>query len=347
MPLHNLHQHFLDQPKFRVKQAKTAVFKDLIDNWEQATNFPLALRQKLNRNCPLLNKAEYFVSQDQRAVKALIELADGKKIETVLLKNKDGRNSLCVSSQVGCPMGCQFCATGQMGFKRDLETDEIISQALIMSRYLKNQDGLQAKITNIIFMGMGEPFLNYDNVMRAIKILNEAEGYNLGARHFSISTCGVIPGIQQLAKEKLQINLAISLNAPTDELRSKLMPINKKYKLGKLFNAINDYVKRTNRLVMFEYLLIKNINDNPGLAKQLAKLLDSRLFLVNLIPYNPTGKFSPSDKKQIAAFKKVLETEGIKVTQRLSFGADIMAACGQLAGTRIKYQNKIVAHYIP
>jgi len=332
MPLHNLHQHFIDQPKFRVKQAKTAVFRDLIDDWDQATNFSLALRQQLNQDCPMLSRAKYFISKDSRAVKALIELADGQKIETVLLKNKDGRKSLCVSSQAGCPMGCQFCATGQMGFKRDLEPDEIISQVLIMSRYLKNIDGPQAKITNIIFMGMGEPFLNYDNVIWAIKVLNEAEGFNLGARHFSISTCGVIPGIQKLAKEKLQINLAVSLNAPNDELRSKLMPINKKYQLDKLFNAINDYVKRTNRLVMFEYLLIKNINDNLGLAKQLAKLLESHLFLVNLIPYNPTGKFSPSDNKQIASFKKVLEEAGIKVTQRMSFGADIMAACGQLAG---------------
>ncbi|MBU1130860.1 23S rRNA (adenine(2503)-C(2))-methyltransferase RlmN [Patescibacteria group bacterium] len=332
MPLHNLHQHFIGQVKYRLKQAQRAVYQDLIDNWSKAINFPLELRESLNKDYPLEVKAEFFISKNNKAVKALITLADGQKIETVLLKNSDGRNSLCVSSQVGCQISCRFCATGQMGYKRDLEPDEIINQALVMARYLKSLNVSNHKITNIIFMGMGEPFLNYDNVIWAIKILNDSEGFNLGARHFSISTCGVIPGIQKLAKEKLQINLAISLNAPTNELRSKLMPINKKYSLEKVMATVNDYIKRTGRQVMFEYLLIKGVNDSLFMAKQLSQIINNHLFVVNLIPYNPTGKFKASDKKQIMAFKKVLEDNRVKVTQRNSFGQDIMAACGQLAG---------------
>jgi len=328
MPLHNLHEHFINQPKFRVKQAKKAVYQDLIDDWSLATNFSLPLRESLNQACLLQVQAEFFVAQDKKSVKALITLADRQKIETVILKNSDGRNSLCVSSQVGCPMGCKFCATGDLGFKRDLEPDEIINQVLLMARYLKNSND---KITNIIFMGMGEPFLNYDNVLWAIKVLNDAEGFNLGARHFSISTCGVIPGITKLAKEKLQINLAISLNAPNDELRSKLMPINKKYSLEKVMMAVKDYVKRTNRQVMFEYLLIQDVNDSLVQARELVRLMNHNLFVVNLIPYNPTGAFKPTNRKQIGIFKKFLEAKGINVTQRMSFGQDIMAACGQLA----------------
>ncbi|HBR13362.1 MAG TPA: 23S rRNA (adenine(2503)-C(2))-methyltransferase RlmN [Candidatus Komeilibacteria bacterium] len=339
MPLDNLHEHFAGQPKYRLLQAKEAVYGALAESWAEATTLPQSLRESLDRECPLSLSADFFVSRDQRAVKALITLSDSQKIESVLLKSADGRHSLCLSSQVGCAMGCQFCATAGLGFSRNLEAEEIIRQVLLMARYLSGHDGPEVRISNIIFMGMGEPFLNYDNVMAAIKILNDPQGFNLGARHFSISTSGIIPGIQKLAREKLQINLAISLNAPNDQLRSRLMPVNNKYPIDKLIMAVKDYVKRTNRLVMFEYLMIKKVNDDLSSARQLVRLLKGNLHLVNLIAYNPSGKFLAAEPKQIAAFKKILTDGGLKVTQRVSLGRDIMAACGQLAARGASSQS--------
>ncbi len=317
------------EPPYRLKQAKKAVFEDLIEEWSEATILPLFLRQTLEEKCSLKIQAKTSFSQDKATVKALIVLKDGLKIESVLMKHKDNRQTLCVSSQVGCSLACRFCATGKMGFKRNLEVGEIIDQILFFSRELKKEG---KKITNIVFMGMGEPFLNYDNVLEAIKILNDNEGFNLGARHFSISTVGLPKEIERLAEEKLQINLAISLHAANDELRNKIIPINKEYPLREVFRAVDNYIKKTKRRVMFEYLMIEGVNDSEESAAELVNLLKKRpLYFVNLISYNPTGEFMPSSPSVIKKFKEILEKEGIAVTQRYRFGRKIKAACGQLA----------------
>jgi 23S rRNA (adenine2503-C2)-methyltransferase len=328
MNLTQLGETLKKEPSYRLKQVKKAVFQDLIDDWSQVTNLPLYLREILNKTCSLLINGEFFVSKDEKTVKALITLNDDLKIESVLMRHKE-RNTVCVSSQVGCPLGCVFCATGKMGFKRNLEDFEIVEQVLFFARYLKES---KARVTNVVFMGMGEPFLNYENVISAIKILNDKEGLNLGARKFSISTVGIIEGIKKLTEEKLEINLAISLHAPDDELRSKLMPIGKKYKIEKILEAVDDYIKKTNRKVMFEYLMIKDVNDSEDSAKKLIKLMRRRLYLVNLISYNPTADFQPSPNERIKKFKSVLEKAGVYVTERYRFGREIKAACGQLAG---------------
>jgi 23S rRNA (adenine2503-C2)-methyltransferase len=328
-----------NEPAYRQKQAKQAVFLDLAENWEQVKTFPKDLREKLNKDCPLGIKALANVSKDEKTLKALVEFSDGLKVETVLMRHGDGlpaqagRNTVCVSSQVGCPLGCLFCATGKMGFKRNLTADEIIEQVLFFARYLKTKN---EKITNIVFMGMGEPFLNYDNVLAAIRILNDSEGFNLGARHFSISTAGIPDAIKKLSEERLQVNMAISLHAPEDNLRSRLMPLNKQYNIGKVLAAVDDYIKATNRRVMFEYIMIDGINDSDEHAKKLAKLLKKPLYFVNLISYNPTGIFKPSPAARVKKFKEILEKHGIDVTQRHRFGADVKAACGQLAGQQKK-----------
>jgi len=328
MDLSKLNEVLKDEPKYRYKQVNDAIFKNLIDNWDNAATFPASLREALSKNCSLEVKHELLISRDNRTMKALIILNDGAKIETVLMMHKEDRNTVCVSSQVGCPMGCTFCATGKMGFKRNLTSSEIVDQVLLFARLLKKEN---KKITNVVVMGMGEPFLNYDNVLSAIKTLNEKTGFNLGARHFSISTCGVIEGIKRLAAEKMEINLAISLHAPNDELREKIMPSNKKYSIKKILDAVDDYFNRTHRKVMFEYILLKNVNDGTKHAVELANLLQGRVCVVNLIPYNPTGKFEATSSFQIQKFKALLEAKRIDCIQRFSYGQDIMAACGQLA----------------
>jgi len=329
MDLSQLETILKKEPKYRLKQIKKALFQDLIKDWSQATSLPLILREKLKKSCPIEIRAKIFVSENKDIIKALITLKDGLKIETVLMRHKDGRNTVCVSSQVGCPLKCTFCATGKMGFKRNLDSFEIFEQALFFARFLKK---IGKKITNIVFMGMGEPFLNYENVLSAIKILNDKEGFNLGGRNFSISTVGIIEGIEKLSKEKLQVNLAISLHAPDDKLRSKIMPINKKYSIDKILRAVDDYIKKTRRRVMFEYIMIKDLNDSDEAAYKLAKLLKrTPLTFLNLISYNPTGIFQPSLPQRIKKFKEILEKEGVTVTQRYSFPQKIKAGCGQLA----------------
>ena len=198
-----------------------------------------------------------MVSKKEDSVKAKITLKDGLEIETVLMRHRDGRNTVCVSSQVGCPLGCLFCATGKMGFKRNLTAEEILEQVIFFARFLKLEDG---RVTNVTFMGMGEPFLNYDNVLNAIKILNDAKYFNIGVRSLSISTAGIIEGIKKLSDESLHVNLAISLHAPSDNLRKSLMPIDKKYPLPDVLVAVDEYIEKTKRKVMFEYVLIKGVN---------------------------------------------------------------------------------------
>ena len=313
---------------YRLKQVKKALFVDLIEDWREAVVLPLLLQENLNKICPIKINAQTFFSKDKKTAKTLITLKDGLKIESVLMEHKDGRNTVCVSSQVGCAMRCSFCATGQAGFKRNLEIFEIVEQVLFFARHLKKKG---EKITNIVFMGMGEPFLNYENVLGAIKILNDKEGFNLGARHISISTVGILEGIKKLSRENLQVNLAISLNAPDDDLRSRIIPINKKYPIADLLEVVDDYIAKTKRKVMFEYLMIKDLNDSDVCAKKLAKLMKKPLYFVNLIFYSPTGIFKASSSWRIKKFKEILEKGGVQVTQRYRFGQDIKAACGQLA----------------
>ena len=332
MNLEKLENVLRSEPKFRLKQTRRAVYVDLIDDWSKATNFSLALREKLNQECVLGIKAEIYRSRDRNSLKASITLSDGLKIETVLLRHDDGRNTVCVSSQVGCALGCLFCATGKMGFKRNLTSDEIVEQVLFWSRLLKPKG---EKVTNLVFMGMGEPFLNYENVLAAIKILNSADGLNIGARHISLSTIGVSEGIRKLAEEKLQLNLALSLHAPSDRLRAKIIPYNGANSIKNLIKDINYYLGQTGRRLMIEYLMIDGFNDSPEQALELAELLkkiEPALFFVNLIAYNPTAEFKPSNSRAIFAFKKILRDQKIDVTERFRFGQDIQAACGQLAG---------------
>lgn len=318
------------QPSFRLKQVWRSVFVDLIEDWNDNSTLPKDLRERLNFECPLEIKATIFGSERNESVKVLLELEDGNRVESVLLKHEDGRRTVCVSSQVGCPLGCKFCATGALGFTRNLTAGEIVEQVLFFSRLLKNEEKYN-RVTNVVFMGMGEPFLNYDNVLEAVRIFNSKEAFNIGARRISISTVGIFEGIEKLMKEGLQINLAVSLHAPTSELRSQLMPINLKYPLSELMNLLNLYAKSKSRETMFEYLLIKDVNDREEDALELAKLMRNPFFMVNLIRYNPTGIFKPSDSSAIKKFKDILVQQGVNVTQRYSFGQDINAACGQLA----------------
>jgi len=328
------------QPKYRFVQAEKAVWQDLASSWEEASNLPQALRERLDIECPLKIETELDqTAKGRKTVKALITLADGESIETVLIRQKGGRNTVCVSSQVGCPLGCAFCATGTLGFRRNLKSAEIVEQVLFFARYLK-AEGRGEKIDNIVFMGMGEPFLNYQEFIKAAKFLNDPETMNIGARRLSVSTAGIVEGIKRLAGEKLQINLALSLHAADDSLRASLMPVAKKYKIYEILKAIDAYITKTGRRVMFEYLMIKGVNDSDQDARSLAKLLKKPLYLVNLIPYNETGRFQPSNPERMEKFKKILEDAGVPATIRLSFGGEIAAACGQLKGKKETAGNK-------
>jgi len=331
MDLINLEKVLESEPKYRLKQANEVVFKNFISDWSDCTFFTKDLRVKLNKECPLKIEAEVLVSKKEDSVKARITLKDGLKIESVLMRHLDNRNTVCVSSQVGCPLGCLFCATGKMGFKRNLTSDEILEQVIFFDRYLKPEN---QKVTNVTYMGMGEPFLNYDNVLKSIKILNDKEYFNIGARSISVSTAGIIEGIERFGKEGLQINLAISLHAPNDKLRKSLMPIDKKYPLEAVLKSVDDYIKKTNRQVMFEYVLIKDVNDSDECAEELSRLAKKPLYYVNLILYNATGIFKPSDTKRVDSFKKILKKNKIVFSQRYRFGDDIQAACGQFATSR-------------
>lgn len=338
MNLEKLNEILADRPAYRAEQAGEAVFGSLIEDWEQARGLPKELRQELVAGCPLDISAEIFASRDGDSAKALITLADGLKIETVLMRHSGcqeagaGRNTVCVSSQVGCPMGCAFCATGKMGFKRNLTAMEIIEQVLLFARLLKKEN---QRVAGVVFMGMGEPFMNYDNVMAAVKIMNDRRGLDIGGRHISISTCGIAEGIEKIIDEPLQVNLAISLHAPNDALRSKIMPVNAKYPIDVIMKSVLRYVQNTKRRVMFEYIMINGVNDSDECARELARLIKSRLSLklafVNLIRYNSTGKYGASSPERVKAFKTILTRENLETTERYRFGRGIKAACGQLA----------------
>ncbi|MCU0653133.1 MAG: 23S rRNA (adenine(2503)-C(2))-methyltransferase RlmN [Candidatus Pacebacteria bacterium] len=334
MNLDKLETILAGQPAYRAEQARQAVLKSLAENWDEVVGLPKDLRQILEKEIPLKIDAKIFASPGADSLKALVTFGDGLRVESVLMRH-DNRNTVCVSSQVGCPMACSFCATGKLGFKRNLTAGEILEQVVLFGRALKREN---QRVTNIVFMGMGEPFLNYDNVMAAIRTMNDQKGLNIGARHISISTCGIVEGIEKLIDEPLQVNLAISLHAPSDLLRSKLMPANVKHPIDDIMKAVLRYVKNTNRRVMFEYIMIDNVNDSDECARELAELIKSRLSLklafVNLIRYNPTGIYGASSPERVKAFKTVLMEAGVETTERYRFGREIKAACGQLAGDK-------------
>ncbi len=326
MNIKKLHKIIEKEPKFRIKQINQLIYRDLISSWDNATTLSKSLRAKLSKDCPLeikLSKKE----KSKDSTKVSLKMEDGKRVETVLINNNDGRHTVCVSSQIGCSLACEFCATGEAGFIRNLTDYEIIEQVLYFARILKRDD---KKIDNIVYMGMGEPFLNINNVMSSINILNNEEMFGIGARKISISTAGIKNSLKKIIKSKLQINLAISLHAPNDKLRSELMPINRSVHIAELLDMVNEYIRKTNRKVMFEYLLLKGVNDSMANAKNLALLLKNKLCVVNLIQYNDTGKFKSSDKSTTIKFKNILERKGIEVSIRESKGGNIQGACGQL-----------------
>ena len=327
------------EPSFRRRQAEKIIFRDLLADWQAATVLPKILRDRLAVECPLGINAHLSASPDQRTAKALITFLDGSAVETVLMSHQDGRRTACLSAQIGCPLACRICATGQMGFKRNLTAEEMLEQALFWARRLKEK---KERLTNIVFMGMGEPFLNYEAVLAAVRKLNDPDGLNIGARHISISTAGLPDGIRRLAKEKLQINLAVSIHAPDDRLRSELMPINKKFNLRSVLAAAEYYLSKTGRRLMIEYTLIKAVNDQPAQAEALAELFDGwprALIFFNLSAYNPSAGFQPADPDAIRQFAAVLRRRGLSVTKRYRFGRGEKAACGQLAGASARLKK--------
>lgn len=325
---------------FRLKQVRKAVYSRLINTWQEATDLPEDMRELLEKDIPISSLEAVSIKESAKkdTVKVLFKTHDGYFIEAVLMKHlsqkKDsdafGRNTICVSSQAGCPMACAFCATGKMGFKRNLSSGEIADQVLHFAKLLKNES---EKVNNIVFMGMGEPFHNYDNLIESIKILNDKDGFNLGARHISVSTCGIVPGIEKFADENIQANLAISIHAPNDSIRSKIMPVNKAYSIKKLLEAVDYYIEKTNRKVMFEYILIDGVNDSEKEALELARLMKKKLYHINLIKYHSTGVFKAPSQEKMRKFFDILKKNGVSATFRVSFGEDISAACGQLAKT--------------
>lgn len=315
------------EPRFRIKQIERSVYKDFSENWNEFTGLPLLLREVLKKEIDLTINGIMHQSEDSGSIKALIKLEDGIVVETVLMHHKDKRNTICVSSQAGCAAGCKFCKTGELGFKRNLSAEEIIAQVLFFSRYLKAKD---KRITNVVFMGMGEPFLNYDNFLNSVKILNDENKFNIGQRKISVSTCGITEKIKMLADVNLQINLAVSLNAPNDKIRMEIMPIAKKYPINELLSSVRYYIEKTNRRVMLEYVLLKDMNDLPENAEELSKKIRGLLCFVNLIPFNGGDINKRPLEKRIKEFKKILTQNKTPFTQRHRFGDDINAACGQL-----------------
>jgi 23S rRNA (adenine2503-C2)-methyltransferase len=321
----------MGQPKFRADQIWQGIY---INYWSVIDNFislPMAMRNILAGRIALssLTVSKELRSSDHQTRKILFSLPDGLQIESVWMGYHD-RNTLCISTQAGCAMNCSFCATGQMGFKRNLTSGEIVEQVLYFARELNH---INQHVTNIVFMGMGEPFHNYENVMYAIDRLNDEKGFNFGARRMTISTVGIVPQIKRFADEKRQVNLAVSLHAPGDDLRSSMMPVNKKYNISDLLEVCHYYVQVTHRRITFEYALIHDVNDSAETAEALARRLKGLLCHVNLIPLNPTknyqGQAAPADRVQ--QFKTILDNHHIPCTVRLRRGIDIKAGCGQLA----------------
>jgi 23S rRNA (adenine2503-C2)-methyltransferase len=366
--------HGWGEPSYRASQVLHWLYKELVTDFDQMSNLPVALRRKLAQELRI-GSAELVaqkISSDGWTRKVLLRMRDGNTVEAVLMLYYD-RATVCVSSQVGCAMGCSFCATGQMGFTRNLTSGEILEQVIWFNRWLREhpheppaQRGNRyvgrkpvggkrspdpdawfsshdpghgsderrpiTAVTNIVFMGMGEPLVNYANLWAAIRTMNSPQGLGIGARRMTVSTVGVVPPIKRFALEDLAVNLAVSLHAPTDELRSSFMPINLRYSVADLIDACRQYVELTHRRITFEYVLISGVNDGLEQAQQLRDLLVGMLCHVNLIPLNPvpgTGMHA-TQREQVFAFQKVLDDAHIHTTVRIERGVDIAAACGQL-----------------
>lgn len=319
------------EPGYRTLQVWQNIYTNLFATPDSFSNVPKVLRSRLDDwfSFSGLTPIDQIQSSDGQTTKTLFELHDGKRIETVLMDYRK-RHTLCISSQAGCAMNCSFCATGQMGFSRNLSAGEIVEQVIYFARILKEKG---ESVTNVVFMGMGEPFHNYDAVIQAIQILNHDKGFNLGARRFTISTVGLIPGIERFTRENSQVNLAVSLHASTNTLRTSMMPVNKKYPVESLIDACRNYFEATKRRVTFEWALIQGVNDSVEEAQNLAELLKGITCHVNVIPLNPTNGFhgQKSEKERVLNFKHTLEKNGIPCTVRMRRGIDIQAGCGQLA----------------
>ena len=317
----------MGEPKFRAKQVFCWLHQKGVLSFDEVSNLPVSLREKLRENCYInsFSIVRKLSSQLDGTVKYLFELPDGEYVETVLMRYEHG-NSLCISSQVGCRMGCEFCASTKAGFIRHLTPSEILEQVYAVSR------DTGEKISNIVLMGIGEPLDNFDNVMRFLELISHPEGLNLSHRHISLSTCGVVDRIYELADKNLQLTLSISLHATDDETRSSIMPINRRWNIEELLKACRHYTDRTHRRISYEYSLIKGVNDSKEQALRLAKLLKGTLCHVNLIPVNYVEEagFEKSSKEAVYAFQKTLNDKGINATVRRTLGADINAACGQL-----------------
>lgn len=318
------------EPRFRAAQIWRWIYHTLTDDPGEMGNLPVGLRQRLLEQTEILHLPVMATSEaeDGLTEKVAFQTQDGQLVETVLMRYTN-RNTVCVSSQIGCPVGCTFCATGRGGFVRDLTTGEITAQVLYFAQPLQREN---AHVTNIVFMGMGEPMLNFDAVWQSVLNLNDRQGLALGIRRFTISTVGIVPGIERLAREGLAVGLAVSLHTPDDRLRNQLIPVNRRYPLARLMDAVRLYIERTGRRVTFEYALADGVNDSDEHAHATARLLHGLLAHVNLIPMNYVegAEFQPSSRERVLRFQEILVQAGIQTTVRVTRGADIQAACGQL-----------------
>lgn len=327
----------LGQPRYRADQILYPIYNKFPKDISEILQLPTSLRDKLIAEGYTIGSAKEvnrIVSEDGDTTKILLNLVDGNPIETVLIQyptskiNGHPRSTICVSTQDGCAMGCIFCATGQMGFKRNIKAEDIVAQVIHFARLLQERD---QHVTNLVFMGMGEPLANYDEMIRAVRLLTDNRCFGLGQRHITISTIGIIKEIDRLADENLQIGLAISLHAPNDKLRRKLVPTAGPHSVNDLISAGRRYYKKTGRRVTFEYALIEGINDSPEVAAELAYLLEGNGSHVNLIPINPTdGNFKRPARRSVLEFERILVNAGVNCTVRVEKGSEISAACGQL-----------------
>ena len=321
--------------KYRATQVFEWLYRNRVSDFDQMTNLSKKGLSVLKEEFTIDRlKIVRLQKSSDGTRKYLFELSDGKMVESVLMRHNYG-NSICISTQVGCNMGCAFCASGELGKVRNLELSEMVLQVLMVQIDL-DQDN--ERISNIVVMGTGEPFDNYQNLLRFLSVVNYPKGLEIGARHITVSTCGIVPKILEFAEFPLQINLAISLHAPNDEIRNDIMKINRKYKINDVMEAVNTYLEKTNRRVTFEYILIGGVNDSLDNAEELAKLLKNTLCYVNLIPYNEvsTKPFKKTTHEQAEKFFSVLRKKGINATLRMEHGADIDSACGQLRAKVLK-----------
>lgn len=325
-------------PTFRVKQFNQAFYKELVPDFDSITTWSKELREMLKDELEFQSISEIrrLTSKKGDTVKALFKRnKDGKLIETVLMRHEDGRNTVCISCMVGCPVNCKFCATGKLGFRGNLEAREIVDQVLWAARLMKyDLNEPDAKVTNIVFMGMGEPMLNLKHVMKAIGLFTDSEKLGMSSRRITISTSGFVPQMKKFFASGFRGRLAISLHAPNQDLRKELMPVAEKFKLYELMTTIDEYTELTNKRVTYEYILIKDKTDTIENARELSELMNGRLHHVNLIPYNPVRgeNYERSPKENIRRFTSVLASNNVNYSVRVTMGDDVNAACGQLAG---------------